>query len=114
MKIVRKSLDQNKFVGAVLKIEQIQTRPLRILYNEFDSNYKTLLDKSGKCTMEVKRLRTLGLEILKALSNLNPAFLEGIFHRTKRLTHRPNNVQINLNKTTKYGDKSLRIFGPHI
>ena len=64
--------------------------------------------------MEVKRLRTLGLEIFKTLSNLNPASLEVIIYRTKRLTHRPNNVQVNLNKTTKYGDKSLRIFGPYI
>ena len=46
---------------SVRKIEQIQTRALRVLYNEFGSDYKTLLDKSGKCTMEVKRLRTLGV-----------------------------------------------------
>ena len=44
---------------SVRKIEQIQTRALRILYNDFDSEYKTFRDKSGKCTMEVKRLRTL-------------------------------------------------------
>ena len=30
-----------------MKIEQIQA--LRILYNDFDSDYKALLDKSGKC-----------------------------------------------------------------
>ena len=46
---------------SVKQIEQIQTRALRTLYIDFDSDYKTLLDKSGKCTMEVKRLRTLGL-----------------------------------------------------
>ena len=38
---------------SVGKIEQIQTRALRILYNDCDSDYKTLLDKSGKCTVEV-------------------------------------------------------------
>ena len=41
----------------VRKIKQIQTRALKILYNDFDSDYKTLLEKSGKCTMELKRLR---------------------------------------------------------
>ena len=45
------------------KIEQIQKRALRIFYNDFDSDYKNLLDKSGKCAMEVKHLRTLGLEV---------------------------------------------------
>ena len=33
--------------------------------------------------MEVKRLRTLGIEIFKTLNQLNPAFIEEIYHRTK-------------------------------
>ena len=48
---------------SVTKIQQIQRRALRILYNDFDSDYKTLLDKSGKCAMEVKRVRTLRLQV---------------------------------------------------
>ena len=44
----------------VRKIGQIHTRALMILYNGFDSDYKTLFDKSGKCTIKVKRSRTLG------------------------------------------------------
>ena len=54
--------------------------------------------------MEVKHLRTLGLEVFKNLNNLNPAFMEGIFYRTKWLTHRPNNIQVNVHKRTKFGD----------
>ena len=68
-------------------MEKTQTRALRILYN-FDSNYKALLDKSGKCTMEVKRLRALGLQIFKTLNELNSVFTEGIFHRTEWFTFR--------------------------
>ena len=64
--------------------------------------------------MEVKRLRTLGLEVFETLNNLNPAFMEEIFHRTKWLTHRPNNIQVNVDKTARYSDKSLRTLGPHI
>ena len=67
-----------------------------------------------ECTMEVKRLITLGLEIFKTLNNLNHDFMEEIFHRTKWLTHRLNNLQVNVYKTAKYGDKSLRNLGPHI
>ena len=40
--------------------------------------------------------------------------MEHVFDRTKRLTHGPNNIQVNVHKTAKYGDKSLRILGPHI
>ena len=75
---------------------------------------QTLLDKSGKSAMEVKRPRTLGLQIFKTLNNLNPAFMEEIFHRSKWLTRRTNNIQINVHKTAKYGNKSLRTLGPHI
>ena len=35
-------------VKSVRKIEKVQTRTLRTFYNDFDSDYKTLLDKSGK------------------------------------------------------------------
>ena len=35
-------------------------------------------------------------------------------HRAKWLTYRSNKIQVNIIKTTKYGDKSLRILGPHI
>ena len=64
--------------------------------------------------MEVKRLRTLGLEVFKTLNNLNPAFMEEIFHRTRWLTPRPNNIQVNVYKTAKYSDKSLKTLGRHI
>ena len=40
--------------------------------------------------------------------------MEEIFHTTKWPTHRPNNLKVNVNKTDKYGDKSLRTLGPQI
>ena len=40
--------------------------------------------------------------------------MEEIFHRTKWLIHRSSNIQINVHKTAKYGDKNLRTLGPHI
>ena len=67
-----------------------------------------------QCTVEGKRLRTVGLEVFRALNNPDFSFMEKIFHRTKWLTHRPNNMQVNVHKTAKYGDKSLRTLGPHI
>ena len=51
--------------------------------------------------MEVKRLKSLGLEVFKTLNNLNPSLMQEISHGTRWLTHRPNNIQINVQKTTK-------------
>ena len=48
---------------SVKKIEIIQERALRILYNDFSSHFESILNKSDKSTMEVKRLRSLALEV---------------------------------------------------
>ena len=96
------------------KLEKVQERALRILFDDFDSEYESLLKKSGKCTMEIKRLRTLGIEIFKTLNDLNPQFMKDVFQRTKWLTHKPLNLKVNSHNTVKYGDKSLATLGPHI
>ena len=62
--------------------------------------------------MEVKRLRTLGLEVFKTLNSLNHAFMKEIFRAMKWFIHRPNNVQLNARKT--YGNKGFRTLGLHI
>ena len=54
------------------KIERIQYRALQFLHNDYDSGYNTLLKKSDKCSMEVRRLRPMDLEIFKSLNDLNP------------------------------------------
>ena len=64
--------------------------------------------------MEIKRLRTLALEVFKTLNNMNPEYMKEIFHKTAFSTHRPLNLEVNENHTTKYGNKSLRCLGPHI
>jgi len=96
------------------KIEKIQERALRILYNDFENDYESLLKKSGKPSMEVKRFRVLALEIFKTLNNLNPQFMKEIFEKTKWLTHKPANIKVQSYNTVKYGQKSLATLGPHI
>ena len=74
---------------SLYKIEKIQERALRLLHNDFASDYAELLKKSGKATMEIKRLRCLALEIFKTVNNLNPCYMKEIFSKTTNLTHRP-------------------------
>ena len=103
------------------KIEKIQKQTLTKLYNDSTIEYNQLLNKYSKASMEVKHLRTLALEIFKTLNNLNPEYMKEIFYKTTNLTHRPFNIKVNQNNTTKYGNnttkygnKSLRSLGPHI
>ena len=64
--------------------------------------------------MEVKRLRTLALEIFKTLNNLNPDYIKEIFFKTTNLRHRPFDIKVNQNSSTKHGQKSLKRLRPHI
>ena len=90
------------------KSGKIQQRALRILYNDSTSDYNQLLNKSSKASMEVKRFRNIALEIFKTLNHLNPEYMKEIFYKTTNLTHRPFNIKVNQNNTTKYGNNTTK------
>ena len=75
-------------------IAKKQEWALRILYNDFSGDYEPILNKSGKSTMKVNRLRTLALEVFKTLNNMNLEYMKEIFHKTPLSTHRPLNLQV--------------------
>ena len=100
------------------KIENLQKRTLRILYNNDQLTYEELLDKANSSTINVKRLRFLCVEIYKTINNLTPSFMKQIFelretNRNVREKYRLNLNIPNYNQVT-FGKKSLRIFGPKI
>ena len=99
---------------SLYKIEKTQEQALRLLHNDFASDYAELLKRSGKAIMEIKRLRCLALKIFKIVNNLNPYYMKEIFSKTKNLTHRPLDIKFNQNNTTKYENSILRSLGPHI
>ena len=57
------------------KIESIQKRALQLLYNDYTSTYDSLLAKANEPSMELKRYRTLALEIFKTLNVLNLTYM---------------------------------------
>ena len=61
------------------KIENLQKRALRFLYNNYQLTYEQLLDKANSSAMNVKRLRFLCVETYKTINNLNPSFMKQIF-----------------------------------
>ena len=61
------------------KIENLQKRALRFLYDNFEASYEDLLSKGRKSKMNVRRLRTLCVKIYKTLNDLNPNFMNNIF-----------------------------------
>ena len=100
------------------KIENLQKRALRFLYNNYDSPYEELLEKAGRSPMNVYRLRALCTEIYKTINNINPSFMKEIFElkKTTRLVrekYKLNLISPKYNQVT-FGSKSLKTFGPKI
>ena len=76
------------------KIESIQKIALRLLYNNYTSTYDSLLAKANKPSMELKRYRTLALEIFKRLNVLNPTHKQDFFCLHSLSARRPNNITV--------------------
>ena len=89
------------------KIEKIQYRSLKILTNDYNSDYKDLLEITKTSTMEIKRLRTLALEVFKTVNNLNPDFMNDIFYLSPYQTHKKYDIFVHSRNTASFGDKSL-------
>ena len=98
------------------KIEHLQKRALRFLRKSYNTSYKVFFLISVFLSMNVKRLRTLSVEIFKTLNNLNPSFMKKIF--SFRLMDRPVrqiyklNLDIPSYNQVNFGRKALTFFGP--
>ena len=49
------------------------------MYDDIEASYEHLLSKGEKSKMNVRRLRTLCVEIYQTLNDLNPSFMNDIF-----------------------------------
>ena len=95
------------------KIEKLQKRALRFLYNDYGISYEEVLINSGRATMNVNRLRILCIEIYKTINNLNPEFMRDLFslRETNRLIRKIYmlNLSLPVHNQVTFGSKSLKI-----
>ena len=54
------------------KMEKIQERALRFIYDDHDSNYVQLLHRACLPSLEIRRLRTMAIECFKIIHDLSP------------------------------------------
>ena len=60
-----------------------------------------------------KELSTMVYEIFKTL-NLNPVFMNDMFHYSPNVTRKKHNLYIHTQNTAMFGNKSLSAFGANI
>ena len=96
------------------KIQKMQKRAWRLLYNDSYSSYNSSLFKGEWPTMEVSCLRRLAIKIFKTLYSLNPDFMCTYFKKGSHPARKNNDLVVNRAKATRFGKKSLRTLRPKI
>ena len=89
-------------------INRIHERALRIAYNDFVSDFKTLLRNDDSVTIHQRNIQALLIEIYKTQNNLNPTFMKEIFCQKELsyLTRKQNLIYPNPH-TVSYGLESF-------
>jgi hypothetical protein len=54
------------------KIEKVQERALRFVYEDYHSSYDNLLKKAKVPSLQIRRMRTMALETFKIMNKLSP------------------------------------------
>ena len=93
------------------KIENMQKKGFKISFKRLWKRLQNFTEKSNKCTIEARTLRTLAPETFKTLNDVNPVFMKNLFAKREVSKRRKNNLEIPNQNTVKYGDKRL---GLHI
>ena len=65
------------------KSQRGQKRALHFLHENYVSSNEELLQKAGKETMKINRLRSLCIEICKLVNNINPTYINETFKLRK-------------------------------
>ena len=75
---------------------------------------KIFQKKSNEPTIKVLSLRTLALETVKTINNINPYFMKYVFTSQIDARVKPNVILVKSDKTANYNDKSWTVLGPKI
>ena len=95
------------------KIERIQERALRFIFNYYKLDYQSLLIKSNNV---VKRMKSLCTEVFKTLNGLNPVYMSEIFklNNSSYSSRRPYDLKIPRVNQTTFGLKSVKCEGARL
>ena len=97
-----------------LKINRLQERALRLLYNDDASTFNDLLKRDGSYTVHQRNIQSLAIEMYKAKNDIGPKLLQDIFvervYNGPTLRTKSDFIKPAVN-TVHFGDDSLRSFG---
>ena len=97
------------------KVERIQERALRIVYNSHSETYMNLLDRAKLPSLLNRRLQDIVILMYKVKYGLVPDFICDIFStKSCKCNFRNQNFDILRFNSVLYGKHSLRYLGPFL
>jgi hypothetical protein len=92
------------------KLERLQYRALKIVFNDYISSYDSLLQQVNLTTLHLNRLRAIATQTFKCIHNLSPTYLNDLVKiKNHSFSFRYTNMlEIPTVRTTRYGEKSFR------
>ena len=91
-------------------MEKLQYRALRLVFNDFESSYETLLERVNVPSLHVSRIRLIATESFKILHKMTPVYLEDLLsYKNSAYSVRYDNlVDVPRVRTTKYDKSTFR------
>ena len=100
--------------GMDRKMNHIQERALRLVYEDYATPFEQLLTEDKSVTMHQKNIQRVAILMFKVKNNLCPSFIQEIFQLNEKVHNTRSNSDFLRPKvaTVSWGDLSLRSFGP--
>ena len=96
------------------KMEKLNERCIRFIYNEYNMDYFELLNNKNLNTLYAQRVKTMCCEIYKTNHNLNAGYMKDLLSErpSKYPTRKENDLYIPKANQYKFGYNSYRVEGP--
>ena len=100
--------------GNTKKMEKVQERALRFVYEDFSSSYEDLLQKTGLPSLHIRRMRIMAIEVFKILNEICPPVLSNLVQKcSSSYNFRYTNIlQVPTVKTSLFGKRSFKYAAP--
>ena len=95
------------------RINRIHERALRIVYSDNQSSFDELLNRDNSCTIHMRNIQALAIELYKVINGLSPEIMNQVFQlkeanmHCSRFPFKTRNV-----KTVSYGTETMSFLWP--